>query len=97
MHNPITLIVKDRRGNTLDLFDIDPSAATPLTIDATAGAYYVPPVQATRCASPSATTPTSSSPTISVAARVRSLACKQAVGCSVTRSTSRRNTALPLK
>ena len=40
MHNPITLIVKDRRGNTLDLFDIDPSAATPLTIDATAGAYY---------------------------------------------------------
>ena len=26
MHNPITLIVKDRRGNTLDLFDLIPAA-----------------------------------------------------------------------
>lgn len=39
MHNPITLILKDRRGNTLDLYDIDP-AAPPLTIEAIAGAYY---------------------------------------------------------
>ena len=37
MHNPITLILKDRRGNTLDLYD---PAAPPLTIEAIAGAYY---------------------------------------------------------
>ena len=39
MHNPITLIVKDRRGNTLDLFDLIPAAA-PRHIDAVPGAYY---------------------------------------------------------
>jgi len=39
MHNPITLIVKDRRGNTLDLFDLIPAAA-PSHIDAVPGAYY---------------------------------------------------------
>ena len=39
MSNPITLILKDRRGNTLDLFDIS-DFTTPLTIDAVEGAYY---------------------------------------------------------
>ena len=38
MPHPITLILKDRRGNTLDLYELDPAA--PLTLDAVAGAYY---------------------------------------------------------